>query len=119
LWEIWEIRRNPAQRHSIIDAVTQFAVDHKFRVGSYTELAASLGLSLSSLRREILKATGTPLHQFTRTLRLREARRLLRQTDRSLTQIADTLGFTDAYYFNREFSRLAGIAPGAYRQSIF
>ncbi|MEO6847556.1 MAG: AraC family transcriptional regulator [Chthoniobacterales bacterium] len=119
LWELWEIRRNPTRRHSVMDAATQFAAEHKFRVGSYEKLASDLGLSLSSLRREVRKTTGMPIHQFTRTLRLREARRLLRHTDSTLAQIADALGFTDVYYFNREFSRLAGISPGAYRQSAF
>jgi len=117
LWEIWEIRRSPAEHRSVVDAVAAFAAERRFRVGSSEQLAASLGLSLSSLRRHVLEATGQPLHRFTRSLRLREARRLLRQTDRSLAEIADELGFSDVYYFHREFSRLAGITPGACRRA--
>lgn len=117
LWEIWEIRRNPTRHRSVVDAVGEFAAEQRFRVGSYARLAATLGLSMSSLRRHVLEASGLPLHRFTRSLRLREARRLLRQTDQSLAEIAAAIGFTDVYYFNREFSRLAGIAPAAYRKS--
>jgi len=119
LWEIWEIRRDPARHRSIVDAVAEFAADHRFRVGSYARLAGELGLSVSSLRRHVLEASGLPLHRFTRSLRLRKARRLLRQTDRSLADIAAALGFADVYYFNREFSRLAGLPPATYRKSAF
>ena len=117
LWEIWEIRRNPTRHRSVIDALTEFAEERRFRVGSYGQLAASLGLSSSSLRRQVLEATGLPVHRFVRTIRLQNARRLLRQTDRGLADIASVLGFPDVYYFSREFSRLAGMGPAAYRRS--
>lgn len=118
LWELWEIRRAPEEHHAVLNAVAEFAAATRFQVGGYEELALRLGLSLSTLRRRVLEATGQPLHQHTRGLRLNEARRLLRQTDLPLTAIAAELGFADEYYFNREFSRLAGLPPGAYRQSL-
>lgn len=117
LWEIWEIRRHPVEHRSVVDAVAAFAGEQRFRVGSYERLAKSLGLSMSSLRRHVREASGLSLHRFTRSLRLKEARRLLRQTDLGLADIAASLGFADVYYFNREFSRLAGIPPAAYRKS--
>jgi len=100
-----------------VDAVTAFAEEQGFHVGPYDRLAVSLGMSISSLRRRVMETTGMSLHQFVRTLRMGSARRLLRQTDKSLAEIATELGFTDVYYFNREFSRLAGISPAAYRKS--
>jgi AraC family transcriptional regulator, arabinose operon regulatory protein len=117
LWEIWEIRRHPSKNHSVLQAVAEFAAEHHFQVGAYSRLAKNLGLSMSSLRRHVLEASGLPLHGYTRSLRLREARRLLRQTNKSLADIAATLGFSDVYYFNREFSRMAGVPPAAYRKS--
>lgn len=118
LWEIWEIRNAPEEHHAILEALAEFAASRRFRVGSYETLAKRLGLSGSTLRRRVREATGLPLHQYTRFLRLNEARRLLRHTDKPLAEIAGHLGFTDEYYFNREFSRLAGLPPGAYRQSL-
>ena len=118
LWELWELRNAPEEHHAVLEALAEFAESRRFRVGSYEALAARLGLSGSTLRRRVREATGLPLHQYTRFLRLNEARRLLRQTDKPLIEIAGDLGFTDEYYFNREFSRLAGLPPGAYRQSL-
>jgi AraC-like DNA-binding protein len=118
LWEIWEIRNAPEEHHAVLEALAEFAESRRFRVGSYEALAKRLALSGSTLRRRVREATGLPLHQYTRFLRLNEARRLLRHTDKPLAEVAATLGFTDEYYFNREFSRLAGLPPGAYRQSL-
>ncbi|HSI85085.1 MAG: helix-turn-helix transcriptional regulator [Candidatus Methylacidiphilales bacterium] len=121
LWELWEIRRHPetARHQPVLAALAEFAAVRRYHAGSYPVLAKQLGLSLSSLRRHVHEATGAPLHHYTRHLRLAEARRLLRTTDDTLDTIAEALGFADAYYFNREFTRLAGISPGAYRKSLF
>jgi AraC family transcriptional regulator, transcriptional activator of pobA len=49
---------------------------------------------------------------------LEEARLRLENTEFPVEQIAYSLGFRDPGYFNRFFKRLAGISPGAYRQTV-
>ncbi len=49
---------------------------------------------------------------------LLEARRLLFHTSRSAKEIAFTLGFRDASYFNRFFKRETGDTPTGYRSHI-
>ena len=46
-----------------------------------------------------------------------EARRQLRATGASTSEIAYALGFKDPAYFSRFFARHAGVSPGAYRLS--
>ena len=43
---------------------------------------------------------------------------LLRHTDLSIYQIADTLGFQSATFFSRFFHRETGITPKEYRAGI-
>jgi AraC family transcriptional activator of pobA len=45
------------------------------------------------------------------------ARRHLIYTDASVEAIAYGLGFRDPGYFSRFFKRLAGVAPGQFRQA--
>jgi len=48
--------------------------------------------------------------------RVEEARRLLSQTDWSMSRIAIDSGFYDQSHFTRRFHRHCGMTPGAYRQ---
>ena len=49
--------------------------------------------------------------------RLEESRYLLRQTDITLSQIAQILGFSSASYFSQSFRRAEGMTPMEYRKS--
>lgn len=51
------------------------------------------------------------------SLRIKESRYLLQETDMSLSQIARVLGFSSASYFSQSFRRSEGISPLEYRNS--
>ncbi len=48
--------------------------------------------------------------------RIQESRFLLRETDHSISQIAQILGFSSLSYFSQSFRRLEGISPMEYRR---
>ncbi len=58
----------------------------------------------------------TPPGQFVTQLRIREACRLLVQTDKSVGEIARMVGFNDPLYFARRFQRAVGESASAYRR---
>ena len=49
-------------------------------------------------------------------LRINRAADMLRQGDRSITDIAFDVGFSDSNYFMREFRKVIGISPRIYRR---
>ena len=57
-------------------------------------------------------------HQWILTLRLKEAKRLLRDTDRSVFQIAEDLNIRDPAYLVRLFRKRFGITPQQYRKKM-
>ncbi len=73
------------------------------------------GISYRSFIRYWRKAYRTSPTQFVNTLRVREAQRMLTNTDLSVKAIARQVGMHDAYYFSRIFKKIIGIAPGHYR----
>jgi AraC-like DNA-binding protein len=83
----------------------------------YAELATKHGMSLSTLQRRFARATGQSLHQFRLTARVTAARQMLGETDLSIKQIAQRLGYCDVFYFSRHFSRVVGVGPATYRRS--
>ncbi|GEM_PF-6030271 len=59
---------------------------------------------------------GTTLSAYIQTLRLEEAARLLVQTDRTMKEIAQELGFCDIQHFSKTFQKKYDMRPLAYRQ---
>jgi len=56
--------------------------------------------------------------QYLKLLRLLEAERLLKTTFLSVKEIANRVGITNASHFVREFKRVYGVAPTAYRRRL-
>jgi AraC-like DNA-binding protein len=79
------------------------------------ELIEISGLS----RRSFLRAFGasmgdTPINYLSK-LRIREGCRLLRESDRSISEIAQDIGFHDSNYFSRLFRKCMNCTPRQYR----
>ena len=49
--------------------------------------------------------------------RIEQAKRLLRETDESVTNIAFMTGFHNSAYFGKMFKKLTGMTPGKFRQT--
>lgn len=81
-----------------------------------TELAALTHYSERQFLRLFKEATGCRPMQYITKLRLHNACRLLRETELTVTEIAERCGYTDSSYFSRVFMRKLGISPKAYRK---
>jgi PAS domain S-box-containing protein len=81
------------------------------------DLAAVAGLTVSQLERAMRRALGLSAKQLMLRLRLEEAIRRLRSTDLAVSQIANDCGYYDQSAFTRQFRRVVGISPGAYRSA--
>ena len=79
------------------------------------DLARAAGLSAAHFSREFRRAFGEAPHQYLLTRRLERAAALLRNTDRSVTDICYAVGLTSVGSFTTSFGRVYGISPSAYR----
>jgi len=79
------------------------------------ELADIACLSPSHFHARFRQAFGQTPVQYIRDLRIREACRLLLNTQRKIQDIAEATGFGNVYYFSRVFKSLQGVSPGEYR----
>jgi AraC-like DNA-binding protein len=80
------------------------------------ELARQAGLSISQFERIFRKAYGTSPHQYLVGVRLENACRLLKETDETVTSIAQRCGFYDHAHFSRAFASLMATSPARYRR---
>jgi AraC-like DNA-binding protein len=80
------------------------------------ELARRAGMSRTALAERFRASLGdTPLNHL-RTLRMQKAMRLLCETQQNLEQVAQAVGYQDAFGFSKVFKRTTGMAPRAFRQ---
>lgn len=82
------------------------------------ELSMATGFSLSTIKRIFQSQAGCgALHYFIK-LKIKEAKRLIKETDMSMTEISEKLGFSSIHYFSRIFKNITGISPSNYAKSV-
>lgn len=85
---------------------------------SLDELVEISGMSRRNFIRTFEDTMGTSPINYLIELRIREASRLLRTTDRPITEIAFEVGFSDSNYFSRQFRNAVGLSPREYRKQF-
>jgi AraC-like DNA-binding protein len=82
-----------------------------------SELAGAANLSVSHFCSLFRQATGTSVMEYVRRLRMARARELLLTTDEAVASIAAAVGYTDPFYFTRQFRRVNGTSPTSFRKA--
>jgi len=95
---------------SEINKAPHFSVD-------YENIAQEHGMSLSTLRRKFRNTSGISIHRYVLQARITRARHWLGESDLPIKAIAELLGYSDLYFFARQFKKETGITPGAFRKS--
>jgi AraC-like DNA-binding protein len=75
-----------------------------------------MNITVSYLNDTVRSVTGFPVTYYIQQEIMREAQRLLYYSDLTINEIAINLGFEDPKYFNRLFSKVTGVSPGAFRK---
>lgn len=81
------------------------------------DVANLVGMSETAFSRFFKKQTGNSFTDHLTTLRLYSAKRLLRESDMSVTDICFSAGFANISNFNRTFLRQTGLRPLQYRKA--
>ena len=80
------------------------------------DIADALGISRSKLYLQCDQYLGMGIGEYLKKLRLEQAQSFLTNTDMSITEISDQLGFTDYTYFCRVFKSEFGVSAQRYRK---
>jgi len=80
------------------------------------EVASELNMSYSAFRKRFQQITGKTPGKFRTEEVIRQACKLLLETDESLAEVALKLGFHDAFHFSRRFKQSIGMGPKSFRQ---
>jgi len=91
-------------------------IEQRFREPlSLSDVADAVHLSPGHLTTTVRRKTGRTVQDWIVERRMNEARRLLVDTDLAVAEIGRRVGYPDAAYFGRVFSRAHDVTPSAWR----
>ena len=82
-----------------------------------SDIADAFGYSPKYLSHLFSEINGTSLKQFILSTKMETASYYLTDSDRTITEIASEVGFSDMHNFSRTFKRLTGLTPSEYRNT--
>lgn len=97
----------------VLDAVAERYSTHI----STADLAELCYISEAHFCRFFKAATGKTALEYINGYRAERAEALLKNTDMSLSEVAEAVGFEDVNYFCRVFKRARGVSPGEFRRA--
>jgi YesN/AraC family two-component response regulator len=110
-------RKLSGEAQRLVRQAMAYVHEHYADPISRTDLARHVALSDDYLTFCFRKELGVTPIAYLNRYRVNQAKHLLTDTYKSITQIALEVGFSDSGYFSRIFRREVGISPEAYRQA--
>jgi AraC family transcriptional regulator len=96
--------------------VLEYINEHLNQDIKLADLAALLSMSQFHFSHLFKHSLGTSPHQYLLQQRVERAKQLLKQTDRSIMDVALECGFNSHSHLSKQFRQLTGMTPKAYRQ---
>ncbi len=104
--------------HDLVNRIIAFMEDNTYGNLTFADVCRFSAQSATNLKTIFKSVTGVGVMSYYRQLKIDEAKRMLREGDGNITQIADRLGYTSVHYFSRYFKRVTGMTPSEYTLSI-
>jgi len=114
----WIQLKKQGQNTGLFNQINEYVESNYHLDVSLTALGEKIGLSPSYLSSIFKEITGTNFVDYINTRRVEQAKVMLRQTNETVTEISDKVGFTNSNTFIRVFKRHEGITPGQFRQML-
>ncbi|MEG0440393.1 MAG: AraC family transcriptional regulator [Solibacillus sp.] len=103
-------------KSSLVEKVQALIESHYWDTQwSLTDCADTLRINKSTLSRRFSIESGQLFSEVLHQVRIREAKRLLKETDLPLEKISKLSGYTYQSYFNKKFKQLVGQTPFSYK----
>ncbi len=100
----------------IIKTTERYIREHFREEIDFGSLASDFGFSSAYLSRIFTREKGESPMRYLTSIRIKEARRLLADTDESIARVGELSGYPDQFYFSRTFRKETGENPTKYRK---
>ncbi|NLM10117.1 MAG: AraC family transcriptional regulator [Clostridiaceae bacterium] len=96
--------------------VALYLMENYMKKISLKQVADEFFITASHLSRTFKKTTGFTFVEYLNSIRIKEARKLLKETEKSVMEIAELTGFESQTHFGRVFKQMTGVSPLQYRK---
>jgi AraC-like DNA-binding protein len=94
-----------------INYAVQIIVDNVDQPHTIRELARKVAMNECYLKKGFKAIVGKTIHEYQQELRISKAKVLLQEEGRSVTDVANILGFSSISHFSTAFKRVTGLKP--------
>lgn len=109
--------KNTGRKQQIYEEFSELVQNHFLELRSVQEYAERIHLSPKHLSETIKKVSGKSALEVIHQAQLNHAKALLKQTSKTISEVAYALNFDNPEYFSVFFKRLSGESPSQFRIS--
>lgn len=107
-----------SERRSVkpIRVAMQYVQENYAKQIRVEDIARKVNMSASYFSTMFKKQTGTNFTNYVTEYRMQVAKKMLQETDMTICEVSDALGFSDQRYFSKTFKKSVGQSPGDFRK---
>lgn len=112
---------NPMQEHyesTLLNEILVFINNNVYKAFTVEDLCVKFSISRSSLQNLFKTNIHITPKQYISNVKLNQAKIMIHEHNRTISEISDILGFTSIHYFSRKFKLQYGVSPTEYAKSI-
>ena len=104
------------QQVDIVKAVNEYISTQFMKRITIDSLSDQFDILTSTLKRCFKGVYGTTIHHYLKECRINAAKHLLQESDQSILEIANAVGYENGSKFTSAFKEATGVTPSAYRK---
>lgn len=112
----WFAEAAPELDDPVVAAAVGYIETHYGEKLKLQDIARQLHVNSAYLGQRIKKLTGKSFNELLHSIRIGEAKKLLRRTELPIYDVAQLVGYSDADLFTSKFKLLNGISPSVYKK---
>ena len=104
--------------HSLSELICEYIKNNIYSNITLKDVCTQFMLGKTQLCKIFRESTGRSPMEYYADLKIKEAKKLVREKNYSVSQISDLLGYSSIHIFSRAFKKAVGMSPTAYAKSI-
>lgn len=108
----------PSSKHGKVSEIVQYINQNYMTHLTIPYISKLFFISPYYFSRIFKSTTGFTFVEYLNSIRIREAQKMLLDSELTVTQIAEKVGFGSITHFNRVFKKITGLSPLKYRKTV-